>query len=81
MRIWLVTRGILVDHDEQATVMVLAEDEFEARSKAAATHGPEGVDVWFDRDRTFARAIGEAYSHISPDTRVRDVVHPAESAK
>lgn len=27
------------------------------------------------------RAIGEAYSHISPDTRVRDVVHPAESAK
>lgn len=28
-----------------------------------------------------ARAIGEACSHISPDPRVRDVVHPAESAK
>src|SRR5690606_41967551 len=34
------------------------------------------VRIWL-----VARGIGEAYSHISPDLRVRDVVHPAESAK
>ena len=34
------------------------------------------VRIWL-----VTRAIGEAYSHISPDTRVCDVVHPAESAK
>lgn len=65
-RIWHLQRTVEVDYQEASAMVVVADNEKQARAIASRAHGGEGAATWLADQLTSCTVLGSADPAIKP---------------